>query len=88
MEGIKEGFCPISYAVKYENNFTEGEIYINFYNNKYIPLPKPKIGKKDKICPAFGSRFFEVNGDKTSRCKKGTKAYSWTRIGRMSIYGN
>jgi hypothetical protein len=89
VKATEQKFCPVAYAVKYENNdFTEGEIYINFYNNKYIPLPNPRVGKKGKLCPPHGARYFEVDGDKRSRCRKGDSAYSWTRIGRMSIYGN
>jgi len=83
---LDKGFCPISIAIKYDDStIEEGEIYVDYFDNRYIPLQAP-IMNKDKMCPPMGARFFEVDELPTRRCRKADKqSHAWTRIGRTSF---
>jgi hypothetical protein len=94
----EKGFCPISAVVKYEDNsIVELEGYIDWFDNKYVPLSVPRIYFKKRSvvrsCAPFGYKYFEANGSRyTSRrsCREkkvyGDRAYAigWSSIGRMS----
>jgi len=90
-----KGFCPVSIAIKYDDDeAVEAELYLDWFDPKYIPLSPPIFKSKKKACVPLGYRFFEFNGKQYRRgifsreCKKreSDKPYAigWTKIGRMS----
>lgn len=61
------GNCAVKVAVKYPNGaFTEAELYLDWWDVKYVPLSKPVLKyiseKEAQVCGPFEFEFYEING--------------------------
>lgn len=95
------GFCAVALAVKYSTgNIEEAELYLDWWDPRYVPLSKPLLESDDdevKVCGPLSYKFYEVNGlQKKDGCLSkscarqpwldGTWGYglAWDEAGRMS----
>lgn len=83
IKGDNLKYCILAVAIKYEDEYEESEIYIDWFDGAYVPLVKPNR-KGSRLCRPHGARWFIVDGKSTKKCRKGKRATAWTKIGRSS----
>lgn len=95
-------FCPVSVATKYDDGtIDEQEVYLDFFNNGYNPLPNPILvqrGNNSYACAPQDYHFFDLNdhtkesGLLSGKCIKDgwdangyARAVAWDTAGRVSF---
>lgn len=65
------GHCAVKVAVKYASGkITEGELYMDWWDHRYVPLSPPELEEKDgklKACYPDGFKYVELNEESHGR---------------------